>query len=117
MTRWQREGRLTIRRAHAKDVRVTGQDFIVNALGPSRRPHALVEQLIAEGSARSGPLGFGLHATSTGALIDAHENTSATLFTLGPLLKGELWETTAIPEIREQAHALAQRLGLAQSIR
>ena len=31
-------------------------------------------------------------------------------FAIGPLRRGELWETTAVPEIRAQAHALAQRL-------
>ena len=33
-----------------------------------------------------------------------------TLFALGPLRRGELWESTAVPEIRAQAHALAQHL-------
>jgi uncharacterized NAD(P)/FAD-binding protein YdhS len=32
------------------------------------------------------------------------------LFTLGPLRRGELWETTAVPEIRVQAQLLAKRL-------
>jgi len=32
------------------------------------------------------------------------------LFTLGNLRRGELWETTAIPELRVQARAIAERL-------
>ena len=35
---------------------------------------------------------------------------SRRLFTLGPPRFGELYETTAIPEIREQAHELANTL-------
>ena len=32
------------------------------------------------------------------------------LYVVGPPRKGTLWETTAVPEIRGQAAALAQRL-------
>jgi uncharacterized NAD(P)/FAD-binding protein YdhS len=32
------------------------------------------------------------------------------LYTLGTALKGVLWESTAIPEIRVQARDLAQKL-------
>jgi uncharacterized NAD(P)/FAD-binding protein YdhS len=32
------------------------------------------------------------------------------IHTLGTALKGTLWETTAIPEIRTQARDLAERL-------
>ena len=36
---------------------------------------------------------------------------SGLLYTLGPPpLKGQLWETTAVPEIREQAAALAEEI-------
>jgi uncharacterized NAD(P)/FAD-binding protein YdhS len=34
----------------------------------------------------------------------------AGLYALGPLLRGGLWESVAIPEIRVQAERLAQRL-------
>ena len=29
---------------------------------------------------------------------------------MGPLLKGTLWETTAVPELRAQAYQVAQEL-------
>lgn len=35
---------------------------------------------------------------------------SSVFFTLGPPRRGELFETTAVPEIRVQAKALAARL-------
>jgi hypothetical protein len=45
--------------------------------------------------------------TRNGRLIDEHGNTEAPLWTLGALRRGELWESTAVPEIRAQALALA----------
>jgi uncharacterized NAD(P)/FAD-binding protein YdhS len=50
---------------------------------------------------------MGLCADRDGAL---HGNAAGRLFTLGNLRRGELWETTAIPELRAQAHAIAERL-------
>ena len=32
------------------------------------------------------------------------------IYTLGTALKGVLWESTAVPEIRSQAHVLATHL-------
>ena len=70
----------------------------------------LVKDLLARGLARPGPLGLGFDAEPDGALIGADGRPSTTLFTLGPPLKGRDWETTAVPEVREQALALAKRL-------
>ena len=55
-------------------------------------------------------LALGLDATVSGALKDINGNESNILYTLGPPLKGQLWETTAVPEIREQALRLANIL-------
>jgi uncharacterized NAD(P)/FAD-binding protein YdhS len=46
-------------------------------------------------------------------VLDASGTPSSTLFTLGPPLRGLLYETTAIPEIRDQAAALARCLSRA----
>jgi uncharacterized NAD(P)/FAD-binding protein YdhS len=45
-----------------------------------------------------------------GALIDGNGHPSTSLFTLGPVRKGCLWETTAVPEIRQQTEDLADHL-------
>jgi uncharacterized NAD(P)/FAD-binding protein YdhS len=88
---------------------------VVNCTGPemqyrlSRDP--LVRDLLARGLARPGPLGLGFDAGERGALIGTDGRPSAVLFTLGPPLKGLFWETMAVPEIREQAAALAALLG------
>lgn len=45
--------------------------------------------------------------TRDGRLVDENGDTDAPLWTLGALRRGELWESTAVPEIRAQALALA----------
>ncbi len=87
-------------------------DWIVNATGPTVRyeddPSPLLSQLLRSGAVRPGPLGFGLDADAEGALFDEKGSPHSDLFTLGPPLRGTLWETTAVPEIRAQAAALAR---------
>ncbi len=40
----------------------------------------------------------------------ANGNSSPAIYAIGPLLKGTLWETTAVPELRGQAMAIAQSI-------
>jgi uncharacterized NAD(P)/FAD-binding protein YdhS len=75
------------------------------ALAASRHP--LLRNLISHGLVRPDPLGLGLDARPDGALLSADGSVSPGLYALGPLLKGVVWETTAVPEIRAQAKALA----------
>src|SRR6186997_1029295 len=60
----------------------------------------------AAGQAGAGPLGMGL-ATDHDGRVRAADGSVGDLWTLGALRRGELWESTAIPEIRAQAHAIA----------
>jgi uncharacterized NAD(P)/FAD-binding protein YdhS len=75
-----------------------------------KSPRRLIRKLIEHGLAIPGDLGTGFRTDEFGALLDAHGRSSSALFTLGPPRRGELFETTAIPEIRVQAAALAQHL-------
>ncbi len=70
----------------------------------------LIVNLIKQGLLCSDELALGLKADEHGALIDTSNKVSDILFTLGPPLKGQLWESTAVPEIRMQAKKLAQHL-------
>lgn len=87
---------------------------ILNATGPEgdyrRAGTPIVDRLFRDGMARPGSLGLGLDATAEGALLDSSGRPSEILSTLGPPLRGVLWETTAVPEIRVQAARLAERL-------
>jgi uncharacterized NAD(P)/FAD-binding protein YdhS len=89
-------------------------DRIINCTGPSRtlRPgqSPLLDTLLDRGLVQADPLGIGLQVTDSGALIAADGTASERLFALGPILKGQLWETTAVRELRVQAHDLARQL-------
>ena len=76
----------------------------------------VVAGLVAAGAARRDALGLGVETDPDGALVEVDGRASRVLFTLGPLRQGALWETTAIPEIRVQAAALAARLVAAQTV-
>jgi uncharacterized NAD(P)/FAD-binding protein YdhS len=73
-------------------------------------PRGLIRLLIGKGIASANDLGIGFRADRHGALVDAGMRASSVFFTLGPPRRGDLFETTAVPEIRIQAKALAVRL-------
>lgn len=88
--------------------------WLINATGPAAditsTSDPLLCGLLSAGLATPDPLQLGLQADAGGALLDASGRPSGTLFTLGPPLRGQPYETTAVPEIRDQAAALATRL-------
>jgi len=89
-------------------------DVIINCIGSESRfdqlDSRLVKNLIESGMIRCDDLRFGLDATPDGHLKGTDGQASDMLYTLGTALKGVLWESTAIPEIRVQARDLAQKL-------
>lgn len=88
-------------------------DVIVNCIGSESRfdqlDSSLVKSLLKTGRIRADDLRFGLDATPDGKLKNANGEPSDLLYTLGTALKGILWESTAIPEIRLQAKQLAHQ--------
>jgi uncharacterized NAD(P)/FAD-binding protein YdhS len=89
-------------------------DVLVNCIGSetdfSRIETPLIQSLLRRGLVRPDDLRLGLNATPDGNIIGDDGNPSRSLFTLGTALRGVLWESTAIPEIRLQARDLADRL-------
>lgn len=87
---------------------------VVNCTGPQSYLAAagdrLLDRLLVSGQVRPGPLGLGLDVDSDCAVIDARGDARGILWAIGPLCKGVLWETTAVPEIRAQAVALCEVL-------
>ncbi|NUT20431.1 MAG: FAD-dependent oxidoreductase [Hamadaea sp.] len=84
---------------------------VVNCTGPGRLTERdpLVRSLVADGLAAPGPHELGLAVDEHGAVLGRSHRAPA-LFALGSARRGRLWETTAAPEIREQARALALHL-------
>ncbi|WBB64368.1 FAD/NAD(P)-binding protein [Streptomyces sp. WMMC500] len=98
--------------------------WVVDCTGPGLRVEECADPLwrglLADGTATPGPLGIGV-ATDAGRLRPAAGRAPAVragavddpaavpppLFTLGSARRGELWETTAVPEIRVQAAEVA----------
>jgi uncharacterized NAD(P)/FAD-binding protein YdhS len=87
---------------------------VVNATGPStdvrRIGDPLLDALLARGLLRPDPLGLGLETASDLALLEADGRPSRFLYLVGPLLQADYWEATAVPELREHAARLAERL-------
>lgn len=57
-----------------------------------------------------GLIGKGLRTTGQGELIGTSGKGIDWLMTLGPPRLGDLFETVAVPELRKQAEAVANRL-------
>ena len=86
-------------------VRATGLDTDID-----RTSHPLVGQLRDAGTISPDPFGLGLRATAQFEVIDRHGSPVRGMHCIGPLLRGQLWETTAVPELRIAARELAAQL-------
>ena len=88
--------------------------WLVNCTGPAAdittTADPLLRHLLTAGLTRPDPLRLGLDTDPRGAVRDAQGRPARDIFALGPLLRGSRYETTAIPEIRDQAAALAPHL-------
>jgi uncharacterized NAD(P)/FAD-binding protein YdhS len=87
---------------------------IVNCTGPNgdyrRQRSLLVQNATRRGLMRADALHLGIDATADLRLIGRDGMIFDRLFTLGPPLRGLLYETTAVPETREQAARIAQEI-------
>ncbi|MBN8550823.1 MAG: FAD/NAD(P)-binding protein [Deltaproteobacteria bacterium] len=76
-------------------------------LRASRCP--LLDSIIRNGTAHYDELALGLRTDRIGRLLSARGAPLA-IYTLGSLRRGELWETTAVREIRSQARLIAESI-------
>ncbi|WP_158562825.1 FAD/NAD(P)-binding protein [Marinitenerispora sediminis] len=83
---------------------------VVNCTGANPGAAPFVRALLDDGLARPNHLGLGVDTCPRGALVTPSGRVSRRLLALGPVRRGQLYETTAIPEIRAQAEQLAQRI-------
>jgi hydroxyacylglutathione hydrolase len=89
-------------------------DRVINCTGPNmnyrRVPSTLLQNMFSKGLVTSGPFGTGFHCSQDGAIIDTAGHVSEIIFNLGPGRLGDLIESIAVPEIRQQAAELASTI-------
>ncbi len=89
---------------------------IINCIGfdfdLEKHPHSLLTQLAHKGIIAKDELGMGIHIDENLNIIDLQGETQKNLYAIGSLLKGTLFETTALREIREQAAFISQQLAV-----
>jgi uncharacterized NAD(P)/FAD-binding protein YdhS len=88
--------------------------LVINCTGPQESfagtEAPLFQNLFARGLAQPDDLDLGIQVGTDFAVIDQAGQRSDWLFAMGPLLKGTLWETTAVPELRIQAQRVAETI-------
>jgi uncharacterized NAD(P)/FAD-binding protein YdhS len=86
-------------------------DYLLNCLGPdyqmSKQSNPLIQQLHVQGVISYDALERGIQTKNH---YQVKGVWSSQLYALGALLFGENFETTAVPELREQAHSIAEQL-------
>lgn len=109
------QGAEVLLRGRGQDrVDVEQYDYVIRATGLDtdivRSTHPLISHLYEAGLLAADPHGLGVEAGDDLQVRDRNGDTVRGLFCLGPLLRGQSWEITAVPELRAAAAALAVRL-------
>jgi uncharacterized NAD(P)/FAD-binding protein YdhS len=88
--------------------------IVVNCTGPHTRFSAtrspLLRALLASGLAQSDAMDMGIKVDPDFTVLQRDGQRSPVLIATGPLLRGTLWESIAVPELRGQALRVAQTL-------
>jgi uncharacterized NAD(P)/FAD-binding protein YdhS len=89
-------------------------DLVVNCTGPDaradRRDDPLVQSLLANGFLRRDAHALGIEVAPDGRVLNSSGAPVDHLHYIGPWLRARDWEATAVPELREQAAALARKI-------
>lgn len=107
----------SLRLAHPHDVEAAAFDKVVNCTGPGpvygRGWNPLVDRLLERGLLRPHHLGLGLDIDEHGQPIDLDGHATTGLHVVGAGRRGREWEVLAVPDLRAQAVAIADRIGCA----
>ncbi len=123
---WEAEGRLELRAARIDGVEAGAGGLelrtdagpvvvahLLLATGPDESPSAspLLAAIMEAGLARPGPLDLGIDVHPYDfRVLDAAGAGWRPLFALGPIIRGSVWETIAIPEIALEAVRIAEQI-------
>jgi uncharacterized NAD(P)/FAD-binding protein YdhS len=87
---------------------------VFNCTGPQQDYLAvdgpLYRNLAERGAIAADSMNLGLRVDDNFAIVDRGGGRSSYLFALSNLLKGTLWETTGVPEMRGQANHIAKSI-------
>ena len=100
---------------HGKDeVRRVKSHRVINCRGPNLNyemiDQTLIRNLINKKMICCDVAHIGINATPDGAILDEKGIPSRMIYTIGPTLKGIVWESIATPEIRVYAENLSRML-------
>lgn len=88
--------------------------WVVNCIGPHadirRAGEPILDCLLDTGLARPDSLRLGLEVDLDSRLVDADGQAQPDLVAVGPLTRSAFWESTAVPDIRNQVAEVAARL-------
>ena len=106
--------RVAIAKRSSDDQMLVNASWVVNCTGPQESYRStksvLFQSLFDRGLVQADELDMGIKASADFAVIDGGGYASDGLFAIGPLLKGTLWETTAVPELRLQTRRVAETI-------
>ena len=89
-------------------------DLVINCTGPQARLSQsgapLYDSMLARGLVVCDELDMGIQVNENFAVIGSDGQASSSVYAIGPPLKGSLWETTAVPELRSQAMRVAEMI-------
>jgi uncharacterized NAD(P)/FAD-binding protein YdhS len=105
---------LTVRRRGRDESVETVASWVINCTGPvpsnSVESNPVIGSLLVYGWLRPDELGLGIETSLEGNAIAADCRAIPDLFVIGTLRKPAFWESTAVPELRSQAAAIAEGL-------
>lgn len=94
--------------------RVLHVGAVINCTGPKESyipaGSDLLNNLYERGLVQPDEMNMGIKVNSHFGVVDRAGRTSEMLFTIGAIMKGTLWETVAVPELRSQAFRLAETI-------
>jgi uncharacterized NAD(P)/FAD-binding protein YdhS len=99
---------------HAGEMLVRDVDWLINCTGPRgdvvKIDDPLIRSLLDGGLLRPHATRIGVDAMPDGRTIDADGNVRDRLLVAGSFLRGVLYESVSVPELRVQVRALADRI-------
>jgi uncharacterized NAD(P)/FAD-binding protein YdhS/predicted metal-dependent enzyme (double-stranded beta helix superfamily) len=106
--------RVALRHSGSDRVTESESTWVINCTGPvpsnSAEANPVIGSLLVHDWVRPDDLALGLETTAAGNAVDARGREVPDLFVVGTLRKPALWESTAVPELRDQAAAVGDRV-------